>query len=106
MTSLLIFPFLTFEKTLITKKKLCGRCSRTCKKKEQRHLRNNFLLLSRNVCDLVTSIAEIASSAIGSYRKVLIQYRSVSWLLNSVAVPKDFEVSLDLDLIRRVSIVV
>lgn len=53
-----------------------------------------------------TSIAEIASSAIGSYRKVLIQYQSVSWLLNSVAVPKDFEVSLDLDLIRRVSIVV
>lgn len=32
MTSLLIFPFLTFEKTLITKKELCGRCSRTCKK--------------------------------------------------------------------------
>lgn len=54
----------------------------------------------------MTSIAEIASSAIDSYRKVLIQYQSVSWLLNSVAVPKDFEVSLDLDLIRRVSIVV
>ena len=54
----------------------------------------------------MTSIAEIASSAIGSYRKVLIQYQSVSWLLNSVTVPKDFEVSLDLDLIRRVSIVV